>query len=538
VTLLRRNILAAGDAKIFRIGVLCRWLEVTNDIFVQDAMIRAVCPSIHMVSPPIRMRFPGFFVFVAVTVCAVFSLVAGTSVAATLSDPINVEGMTAPGHNIPWRPDRPLPQVTPPAALQTLPGELSRPLSLAELTELALRLNPRTRQAWLQARAEAAAVGIERADDWPQLNLLGTHRIFRSVSGTSGASTAVQTTYGPTLSLSYVLYDFGQGDAALEAANYRLLAANLAQNRVLQDVATQVEQAYYRVIAFDYLVRASRESLKNFETALDASQRRRLSGLATAGDEYRAQTQVGQARLVLTRNEGELSKARGQLASAVGLPVTAPLQLQPVPDVPPVYEVMQSMDVLLEKAKSSRPDLIAAEARALAARANAQAVSRAGLPTVEFVSSYGRVLFTDSRTGQDAYSFGLNIRIPLFGGFRDTYSVRRADEQAKQAESTRDQLFNQTEVEVWQSYFDLKTSASSVASTANLVKSAAESVASASARYQAGVGSLLDFITAQLDDTNARVQQIQSYLDWYSALARLNFALGSNDPAYLKTRTP
>ena len=455
-----------------------------------------------------------------------------------LRDPHKLEVLTSPAPNQTWIPDQPLPSVPAPTTQQPLPPELSRPLSLAELTELALRLSARTRQAWFQARAEAAALGIERADDFPKLAGVFEFNRFRTVSNSSGNATAVQNNYGPTVTLSYVLYDFGQGDAAQEAANYRLLAANLAQNRTLQEVVTQVEQAYYRVLAFEYLVRASRESLKNFETALDASQRRRSSGLATAGDEYRAQTQVGQAQLVLTRNEGELFKARGQLASTIGLPVNAPLQLQPMTDLPPVSAVTQSMDALLEKAKASRPDLIAAEARARAAHANTKAVARAGMPTVEFVADYGRVLFTDGRNPQRAYSFGLNVRLPLFNGFRDTYSVRRADEQAKQAESARDQLFNQTELDVWQSYFDLQTSSSSVASTANLVKSAAESVASAAARYQAGVGTLLDFITAQLDDTNARVQQIQSYLDWYSALARLNFALGANDTAIFRTRTP
>ena len=41
---------------------------------------------------------------------------------------------------------------------------------------------------------------------------------------------------------------------------------------------------------------------------------------------------------------------------------------------------------------------------------------------------------------------------------------------------------------------------------------------------------------AQLDDTNARVQQIQSYLDWYSALARLNFSLGASDTDAAKAK--
>ena len=462
-------------------------------------------------------------------------------------DPLNVKARTSPAPNQPWSPDQPLPAVPARASMPVIPVDLRGPLSLAELTDLALMLNPKTRQAWLQARAEAATLGIENADGAPQITGLYSHRIGRQISGTTGAPVPVQTVYGPSVSLSYILYDFGQRDADIEAANYRLLAANLAQNRVLQEVASQVEQAYYRVLAFDFLVRASRESLQNFETALDAAQRRRSSGLATAGDEYRAETQVGQARLVLTRNDGELSKARGQLANAVGLPVSFPLQLKPVSEKPLVSEITQSMDVLLEKAKTNRPDLIAAEARARAARANARSVSKAGLPSLEFVTTAGRVQFTNSglvpispvtaaqaqvqRAEQDVYQFGFNLKIPIFSGFRDTYSVRRAQDLAEQAESARDQLVSQAELEVWQAFFDLQTAASSVASTGNLVKSATESAAAAAARYKAGVGNLLDFITAQLDDTNARVQEIQSYLDWYSALARLNFSLGASDPA-------
>ncbi len=468
-----------------------------------------------------------------------FTLITGVSCAAAGFDPINIEARTASAPDRPWVADQPLPPVPVPATMRGLPPELERPLSLAELTDLALRLNAKTRQAWLQARAEAATLGIERADEWPQLSALVSARRLRAVSATTGSLGNLLETYGPNVALSYILYDFGQREADIEAANYRLLAANLAQNRVLQEVAFQVEQAYYRVLAFDNLVRASRQSLKNFETALDATQRRRSSGLATAGDEYRAETQVGQSRLVLTRNQGESSKARGLLANAVGLPVNVPLQLRSLAETPPVLEITQSMNALLDKAKSRRPDLIAAEARARAARAGSQAISRAGLPSLEFSANYGRIFYADSHLPlQDSYNLGFNVRIPLFSGFRDTYSRARAQAVADQAENARDQLYSQTELDVWQAYFDLQTAASSVASTAKLVISAAESAAAASARYQSGMGSLLDFITAQLDETNAQVQRIQSYLDWYSALARLNFALGAADSAILRTNKP
>jgi outer membrane protein len=489
--------------------------------------------------------------------------VAGTCPAAGLDlfkiDPFKTEGMTAPAPNMKWVPDRPLPDIGKPEHAAAVPAQYKGPLSLADLTDLALLLNPRTRQAWLSARAEAAALGVEKADDWPTITGLYRNQISRNISATTGNPVPVQTVYGPSVSLTYTLFDFGQNAAAKDAANFRLLAANLTQNRTLQEVATQVEQAYYRVLAFEYLVRASSESLKNFETALDATQRRRTSGLATAGDEYRADTQVGQARLVLTRNEGEMSKARGLLANVVGLPVQYPLELKPVAELPPVSVVSQSIDDLIEKAKQNRPDLMAAEARARSARSAALATSRAGLPTLSFAANYGRVMFTNSGTNlvgfgastpltgaaaantlvqrpeQDTYAFGLNLSIPIFSGFKDTYSTKRAEELAAQAESARDQLLSATELDVWQAYYDLQSSASSVNSATNLVKSATESAAASAARYKAGVGSLLDFITAQLDDTNARVTQIQSYLDWYSALSRLNFALGASDSAIVKT---
>jgi outer membrane protein TolC len=403
-------------------------------------------------------------------------------------------------------------------------------MSLVQLTDLALQLNPRTREAWAAARAEAMGVGVAAADQLPQLGLLLNFNRQQSSSQTTGNLVPAQNRYGPSLTLGYVLFDFGQRAAEVEAQRYRLLAANLAQNRTLQDVAFQVEQAYYRVLGFEALVRATREQLKSFETGLDATRRRRDSGLATIGDVYRAETAAGQARLLVQRTEGELGKSRGALNHAVGIPVNSPLQLRPWDDRPPVREISQSVDGLLERIQNERPDLVAAEARARAARASATAAAATGKPSVEIAGTAGRVEFTDSRSGVDTFNVGVLLRIPIFTGFRDTYNLRQAEAVAEQAESNRDVLYRQAELDVWQAYFDLQTAATNVNSSASLVKSATQSAKSAVARYQGGVGSLLDMITAQSDETQSRVLLIQSHLDWYTALARLNFALGASDP--------
>ncbi len=164
-----------------------------------------------------------------------------------------------------------------------------------------------------------------------------------------------------------------------------------------------------------------------------------------------------------------------------------------------------------------------------AAQANANAVSRAGLPTIEINGGGGHNSFNDNRPDVSNYNIGLAIRIPIFSGFRDTYSTRQAKLQAEVAEANRDALVKQAEVEVWQSYYDLTTVTSSISSTEAQVRSSEQTAQATLARYQSGFGSILDLITAQQDESNARVQRIQSYLDWFTTLARLQVAVGAGD---------
>lgn len=442
------------------------------------------------------------------------------------SDPFRAHGNVSPAPETAWQPAQPLLKV--PAPELTPQQARTAPLTLAQLTEYALRNNPRARQAWFAARAAAAGVAIEQADDLPQLTGLASISRTRPISGTTGAAAPWINRYGPSVTLSYILLDLA-GDDQVKAAEFRLLAANLNQNRVLQDIIFQVEQAYYRVLGLDLLVTVNNLTVKNLRTSLDAAGRRRESGLATVADVYRAETQVAQAELNLIRSRGELEKARGQLAAAVGLAVNSRLQLQTFSDLPQVYAMKESVADLLERARAQRPDLVAAEAQARAARASADAASKAGLPTVEIAGTAGRTFFTDDRIPANNFSIGVNVRIPIFNGWRDRYGAQLAQAQAEQAVATRDTLYRQTELDVWQAYYDVQTAATGVGTTESQVKSAEQTAQATLARYQAGFGSILDLITAQQDESNARVQRIQSYLDWYTALARLTFSTGFQD---------
>lgn len=454
--------------------------------------------------------------------------------AALGADPFNTERYVPAAPGTRWQSPFALPPV-PEAPSASLP-DADRPLTLPELTEFALQNNPRTREAWFAARAAAAAIGIERSDDLPQISASISWQRSES-GGQTGNQNPWLNRYGPAVTLSYLLYDFGAGDSRVEAAEYQALAAALTQNRTLQDVVFQVEQAYYRLLGTEQLVRANELFLKSVSTSLDATQRRREGGLATVADVYRAETQVAQGRLNLTRSIGELEKARGALASTVGLPVNATLKVQTIETAPRVREVTESLSAILSRAKASRPDLVAAEAQARSARALADAAAKSGLPSITVDASTGRTYYNLGRPFTDTNIVLLNLNIPIFTGFNHTYSVRQAEARAAQAEASRDVLYRQTDLEVWQSYYDVQTAAGGVSTTEVQVRAAQQAAEATLARYQSGFGSLLDLITAQVEESNARVQQIQSYLDWFTAVARLNFAIGASDKTTYPVRT-
>ena len=121
------------------------------------------------------------------------------------------------------------------------------------------------------------------------------------------------------------------------------------------------------------------------------------------------------------------------------------------------------------------------------------------------------------------------MSIPLFTGFATTYRVQAAQAQAASVAAQRDLLTQQVALDVWKAYQSLVTQTQAVQSSADLLASASESERVASGRYRAGVGTILDVLTAQAALASARQQNIQALYTWYIAKATLAQAMGQLD---------
>jgi outer membrane protein TolC len=394
------------------------------------------------------------------------------------------------------------------------------PITLAHAVERALCANPATRAAWLGARQRATELGQAYSAYLPSVSISG------SVSR-NGASALPHdfTAWQLGLDAQYLLYDFGGRAAQRDAAEALLAAARASQDASVRTVYLQTVTAYFNLLAAQGAVQAAREAEASALAAFEAASARVAAGTAIPVDRLQAKTVYTQRQIERIRAEGEAARLQGELAAVMGdagqsdFSVLADEQaFSQAPDL------SAAVDTLIAAARARRPELRAAEATLLAREANVRTARAAGKPSVSAFFDSGRQ-GSDSLTASSS-SVGVSLSIPLFTGFRNTYQIAAAQVQADLARVDRDSASNQVALDVWRAYYTVKTETEADSRSDELVASAVAAEKLALGRYRAGLGILLDVLTAQANLAQARQNALQTRLGLRVARAQLAQAIG------------
>lgn len=399
------------------------------------------------------------------------------------------------------------------------------PLTAVDAVDLMLCNHPQTREVWAAARAQAAQVGVARAGWLPTLSgSAGTTRFDYQNSAYTRDSAAI--------TLSWLLYDFGQRSASVESAQQLLGAAAATQDVTVQTLFLNALQAYYAAQATRAAVASALQAERSAQESFQAAAARYQVGVATPADRLQAQTALSQATLNRIKVEGEARNALGTLANALGFAAQQRIVLADLPAVPATAAFQKEVDGLIAEAQARRPDLRAAEAQLKAAEASVELARAQGRPTISLGA--GPTWQESAGVTQQGGSIGLTLNVPIFSGFETTYRVRSAAAQAEVRAAQRDRLRSQVALDVWKAYQSLTTATQSLQTTADLVASAEQSERVALGRYKAGVGTILDVLSAQAALASARLQRIQAQLDWNVYRATLAQSVGALDYTLLQ----
>lgn len=424
-----------------------------------------------------------------------------------------------------------------------------RQLQMPDVIDLALTNNPATRESWALARSAADLYGAARGSLYPSVNASVTAARSQNTAGASGLNGGIGGTGGvdstgtrvnvgagsarnqltTSVSLSYLLFDFGGRAGTIEEAKQRAIAANLTHNATVSDVVLQAESSLFTYLATRALRDAQVLAVQEAAADTAASAERLRVGVATLAELLQTRTALAQARFQLETLEGSLVSSRGDLAVAMGLPANARFDVPAIEAHDSVSAVAASVDTLVNRAITDRPELAELRAEAASLAAAVRIARSAGYPALTLTSSGGATRSSVSAASGRNYSLLLGVQIPIFNGFARQYDLRAARESYEaglaRVESTR----NQITVQVLTSYAALQTATQRVRSSAELLATAQESADVALGRYREGVGTIVDVLLARSALFTARAEDIQARWEWRTALAQLAHDVGVLD---------
>jgi TolC family type I secretion outer membrane protein len=406
-------------------------------------------------------------------------------------------------------------------------AEPGNALSLAAAVDLALCRNPTTRSAWAAAHQQAAALGSAESAWLPDVSATGgeTRSFGEHADATGLIVSTPQNSRDAALNLSWVLYDFGARDGRITSARHLLDAAAATASSISQQTVLNVVQSYYGVVAADASLIAARATESADVRSFEVARSLREGGAGTRADVLQAETAFNQAVLARVQAEAAAKNAHGALAVTLGLPADRALTLAPeaVPAEAPALTAR--MADLMAEAMRQRPDLAAALAQRDSAAANVTVARAAGWPSISV--SAGRDLIDTTGIPHQNYSLiGVNVTVPIFTGFNVDYGVRQAQAALDASEANADQVRLGVSLGVWNAYHLLDSANQQLTVTSGLINTAEENEQVALGRYQAGVGTIVDVLTAQSAAALARQTRINAELGWQVARAQLALALG------------
>ncbi len=435
------------------------------------------------------------------------------------------------------------------------PGiEASKNYELAELIDLAERINPETKVAWEQAKQAAAAVGLAKSQYYPVLALkAGANDVREPVplplTATKGGFMDVEVQEGsPVATLDWVLLDFGRRKADVRAAKYQLLAANFGFNARHKEIVFKVQSAFYQLSTARGRINVAQTSLDSATKVQEATEERFKQGLATAPDVSQARQQAAQAAFDFEAVQVGERDARVALAEAIGILPTAPFQVEDFSRLPIPTNLEYSVDRVIDRSMEQRPDLLAKLANLREREADIRRARAAYYPTLSFQGMVGGAF---DRAGIAVDGEGLpwaSTQQPIWGaGVALTWSMfdggarRRKLEAAQSAreaarhdlDDSRDKVISQ----VWRYYSDTKLAIRRLEVAVALVEASQKSYQQTFEAYKNGLSSLVDLLSARRALSQAEYTQLDTRATVLESTAALAFASGDLGSQLLKRKS-
>ncbi len=400
------------------------------------------------------------------------------------------------------------------------------PLSLAELVDIGLKNNPETEKAWANTKRAQAALGISRSTNYPTVDATGNVMHGRELKFPNGPNTNF-TSVGAELCLTYLLYDFGERNATIEATKDALRVANWGADFTMQQVIYKVCSHYYEYLNAVELLKMKESTLKDANLICDAAGELHKAGLRRGGDLNLSKAEVAQIQMDVAQQKAQVAIAYGKLLTSLGLPIESKIEVQTNAEGMEIPFFSEGTSQLIAVAEDQRADLMAKKASLGEMKQLVKRANRAPLPKFRALGQGGWLQYNKHQGSSYNYNVGIALEMPIFKGFEYTYNKRLALANEEITLAELKELQDAIALEVLTYSESVKAAQEALKWSDEYMDESMKSYEGSLEAYKAGLQNIFDLIQSQRFLGDARIRKAQARTQWLVSLAELAFATGS-----------
>lgn len=379
-------------------------------------------------------------------------------------------------------------------------------LSQTEAEAIALKNNPQITIGKLRALVARQYVREARSALLPNAYLSAT-----AVDSNPGSRLTAGALNNPILfpraaagaAVGQLITDFGRSTNLLSSAEFQAKAEDQNAAATTAQIILTVDQAFYSVLETKALVTVAQQTVDSRQLLVDKIHALTQAKLKSDLDLSFAQVDLARGKLLLLEAQNNSEASLAILSAILGF--SDEHNIQPVEEqvaiAPPAPDVLP----LIQEALRQRPEVAALQDEVAAAQKFGSAEHDLWRPTVSALGVVGEAPVRDNHIPNWYGAVGVNINIPVFNGFLYNARAKAADLQTEVNRQKLADLRNNIARDVRNSWQDTNRGYERLSVTQQLREEASLALDLAQARYNLGLGSIVEFSQAELQKTEADI---------------------------------
>ena len=401
-------------------------------------------------------------------------------------------------------------------------------LTLQQAEAIAIRSNPQITVGKLRALQAREFVREARSALLPTANLNVT-----GVDSNPGSRMAAGSLTNPILfpraaagaTVNQLITDFGRTTNLVSSSQFHAKAEDQNAIATQQDILLAVDEAFYSTLETHALLQVAEDTVKTRQTLVDQVQALTDAKLRSDLDLSFTKVDLARAKLLLLESNNNYEASLSTLSAILGYPDRQNFRAidpQQQASAPPLIEPTQ----LILKAMQQRPEIQAMQNEVVSAEKFGRSEHDLWWPTVTAAGVVGQAPARDDHIPSWYGAVGVNINIPVFNGFLFNARARSADLDTEMKRKKLQDMEDNLARDVRNSWLDTQKAYARLTVTQQLLEQANLALELAQARYKLGLSSIVEFSQAELQKTDADLQDTDARYQYRLTQIVLAYQMG------------